>query len=170
MFRFDPDTYNNDLALLRLNQSVEWSENIRPICLPESVEETYQGIAIKETITFHLTSIVTQGDTGWVTGWGRLYAGGPFPPVMKELDLPIIANADCEKEFLAAGYRERISESMMCAGWSDGRKDTCDGDSGGRGQYQVGHLEEKKLVFCYATNHHFSIHNHCIICFQNTHP
>ena len=148
MFRFDPDTYNNDLALLRLNQSVEWSENIRPICLPESVEETYQGITIKETITFHLTSIVTQGDTGWVTGWGRLYAGGPFPPVMKELDLPIIANADCEKEFLAAGYRERISESMMCAGWSDGRKDTCDGDSGGRAGVSIrSNIWKKKSWF-----------------------
>lgn len=110
---FDPVTYDNDLALLRLNESVEWSENIRPICLPESVEETYQG------------------ETGWVTGWGMLFAGGPFPPVMKEIDLPIMTNAACEKEFRAAGYRENIAPTMMCAGYSDGRKDTCEGDSGG---------------------------------------
>ena len=66
---------------MKLNESVEWSENIRPICLPESVEETYQGITIKETITFLLTAIVNQGETGWVTGWGMLFAGAPFPPV-----------------------------------------------------------------------------------------
>ena len=112
---------------MRLNESVEWSENIRPICLPESVEETYQGITIKETITFLLTAIVNQGETGWVTGWGMLFAGGPFPPVMKELDLPIMTNEVCEKEFRAAGYREKIENTMMCAGYSDGRKDTCDG-------------------------------------------
>ena len=115
--------------MLRLNESVEWSENIRPICLPESVEETYQGITIKETITIRLTTIVTQGETGWVTGWGTLFAGGPFPPVMKEIDLPIMSNAACEKEFRAAGYREKIESTMMCAGYSDGRKDTCDGDT-----------------------------------------
>ena len=114
---------------MRLNESVEWSENIRPICLPESVEETYQGITIKETITIRLTTIVTQGETGWVTGWGTLFAGGPFPPVMKEIDLPIMTNAACEKEFQAAGYREKIENTMMCAGYSDGRKDTCDGDT-----------------------------------------
>ena len=113
---------------MRLNESVEWSENIRPICLPESVEETYQGITIKETITILLTAIVNQGETGWVTGWGMLFAGGPFPPVMKELDLPIMTNTACEKEFRAAGYREKIENTMMCAGYSDGRKDTCDGE------------------------------------------
>ena len=56
-----------------------------------------------------------------------LFAGGPFPPVMKELDLPIMSNAACEREFRAAGYRENIANTMMCAGYSDGRKDTCDG-------------------------------------------
>ena len=91
------------------------------------MEETYQGITIKETITFLLTAIVNQGETGWVTGWGMLFAGGPFPPVMKELDLPIMTNTVCEKEFREAGYREKIENTMMCAGYSDGRKDTCDG-------------------------------------------
>ena len=92
------------------------------------MEETYQGITIKETIAILLTAIVNQGETGWVTGWGMLFAGGPFPPVMKEIDLPIMTNAACEKEFQAAGYRENIAPTMMCAGYSDGRKDTCEGD------------------------------------------
>lgn len=31
---FEPDNYNNDIALLRLSQRVEFNELIRPVCLP----------------------------------------------------------------------------------------------------------------------------------------
>lgn len=30
---FDADTYNHDIALLKLRKSVQFSKNIRPICL-----------------------------------------------------------------------------------------------------------------------------------------
>jgi len=110
---FDPISYDNDIALLKLNQSVEWRENIRPICMPISLRKTYQGY------------------TGWVTGWGRIFAGGPFLDVMKEIELPILSNAACEEEFVKSGYYEKIPEHFMCAGYADGRQDTCEGDSGG---------------------------------------
>lgn len=31
---FDPDTYNNDIALLRLRKPIVFSKIIKPICLP----------------------------------------------------------------------------------------------------------------------------------------
>lgn len=31
---FQPDNYNNDIALLRMSQRVEFNELIRPVCLP----------------------------------------------------------------------------------------------------------------------------------------
>lgn len=30
---FDPDSYNHDIALLKLRKPVEFSKNIRPVCL-----------------------------------------------------------------------------------------------------------------------------------------
>lgn len=34
---FDAESYNHDIALLRLRKPVEFSKNIRPVCLPRSV-------------------------------------------------------------------------------------------------------------------------------------
>lgn len=33
---FDTDTYNHDIALLKLRKPVEFTKSIRPICLPSS--------------------------------------------------------------------------------------------------------------------------------------
>ena len=43
-FSYDEISFDNDLALLHLNESVEWRDNVRPICLPDSQDENHQGI------------------------------------------------------------------------------------------------------------------------------
>jgi len=109
---YDPVSFNNDLVLLRLTEPVRFQPNIVPICIPEDDDDN-------------------AGETGWVTGWGRLFQGGPFPPVLKELDLPILTNEECEASYKKAGFWEEIPDIFICAGHKDGRKDTCEGDSGG---------------------------------------
>lgn len=42
---YDPATKNNDIALLKLDRSVEYTQYIRPICLP-SVELKYNETSI----------------------------------------------------------------------------------------------------------------------------
>ena len=54
--KFDPKTFEYDLALLRFYEPVTFSPNVIPICVPDDDE--------------HLV-----GETAWVTGWGRLYEG-----------------------------------------------------------------------------------------------
>ena len=54
--KFDPKTFEYDLALLRFYDPVTFSPNIVPICVPEEDENLV-------------------GETAWVTGWGRLYEG-----------------------------------------------------------------------------------------------
>ena len=51
---------------------------------------------------------------------------GPFAPVLKELDLPILKNTDCEASYKKAGFWEEIPDIFVCAGYKDGRKDTCE--------------------------------------------
>jgi hypothetical protein len=54
--KFDPKTFEYDLALLRFYEPVDYQPNIVPICIPEDDRALV-------------------GDTAWVTGWGRLYEG-----------------------------------------------------------------------------------------------
>lgn len=42
---FQPDNYNNDIALLRLSQQVELNELVRPVCLPPLQHQVETGTA-----------------------------------------------------------------------------------------------------------------------------
>ena len=66
----------NGLIELNLN----FQPNIIPICLPQSDN-----------------SLV--GQTGWVTGWGRLSEYGQISPVLREVHLPIISNSKCMRMY-----------------------------------------------------------------------
>ena len=57
--KFDPKTFEYDLALLRFYEPVEFQPNVVPICIPDDDR-----------------SLV--GETAWVTGWGRLYEGKEY--------------------------------------------------------------------------------------------
>jgi len=105
--------YDNDLALLRLDTPVVYSKYIIPICLP----------------TKDLQII---GKRGYVTGWGRIYDGGPEPSLLNQVDVPILSNSECNNLFKLAALDEHVSEDIwVCAGYREGGKDACDGDSGG---------------------------------------
>ncbi|XP_066250041.1 trypsin-1-like [Euwallacea similis] len=103
---FDTDTYNHDIALLKLRKPVEFSKFIRPICLPSSVDPA--------------------GKHGVVIGWGRTSEGGSLPNIVQEVEVPILTLSQCR----AMKYRaSRITSYMVCAG--KGAMDSCQGDSGG---------------------------------------
>lgn len=105
--------YDNDLALLRLDKPVAYTRYILPICLP----------------TEDLKII---GKRGYVTGWGRIYDGGPEPSFLNEVDVPILSNSECNSLFKLAALDEHVDEEIwVCAGYREGGKDACDGDSGG---------------------------------------
>ncbi|EEZ99214.2 trypsin-1 isoform X1 [Tribolium castaneum] len=103
---FDQESYNHDIALLKLRKPVEFTKNIRPICLPTGKDPA--------------------GKTGTVVGWGRTTEGGMLPNVVQEVQVPILTLSQCR----AMKYRaSRITSYMLCAG--RGAMDSCQGDSGG---------------------------------------
>lgn len=59
-------TYEYDLALVKLDASLEFAPHIAPICLP-----AHDDLLIGENAT--------------VTGWGRLSEGGTLPSVLQEV-------------------------------------------------------------------------------------
>ncbi|RZM85379.1 hypothetical protein C3B51_00120 [Pseudoalteromonas rubra] len=105
----NPITYSNDIAVLTLEAPVE-------------------GIAPIELADSELKRSYVVGENFKVMGWGALYSGGPSPDKLNEVDVPYISNEVCND---AQHYGGRISDSMLCAGFDEGQKDSCQGDSGG---------------------------------------
>ncbi|CAG2057579.1 unnamed protein product [Timema podura] len=101
--KYNDVNFNNDIAILKLDREVEIVGKLRPVCLP----------ALGKSFT---------GYEGLVTGWGVTAQNGPVSQVLNEVRVPIMSNDDCKK----SDYGERrITENMMCAGYPDGKKDSC---------------------------------------------
>ncbi|GJQ69475.1 hypothetical protein Trydic_g6582 [Trypoxylus dichotomus] len=101
-------SFNNDIALLKLSEPLDFSGLVKPVCLP----------TIGRSFTGH---------HGIVTGWGATEATGQVSNVLREVDVPILSNMECRN----TGYGRRITDNMICAGYPQGLKDSCQGDSGG---------------------------------------
>lgn len=97
-----------DIALVVLVRPAELNDNVRPICLPINIE-TSKGYI---------------GSNAFVAGWGKTNFNESVSNVMKEIQIPVVANSECQKI-----YSNIIDYGVLCAG--GGGKDICFGDSGG---------------------------------------
>ncbi|KAG7221468.1 hypothetical protein INR49_002443 [Caranx melampygus] len=107
---YNPDTFDNDICLLRLSSPVTFTDYIQPVCLAA------------EDSTFY------NGTSSWVTGWGALEESGPTSNTLQEVNVPIIGNNQCQCDYSGMFT---ITDNMICAGLREGGKDSCQGDSGG---------------------------------------
>ncbi|XP_012662442.1 plasma kallikrein isoform X1 [Otolemur garnettii] len=99
----------HDIALLKLQAPLNYTEFQKPICLPS------QG---------DVNTIYTNC---WVTGWGFSKEKGEIQNTLQKANIPLVTNEECQKR-----YRDYdITKQMLCAGHKEGGKDTCKGDSGG---------------------------------------
>ncbi|KAF7494464.1 Serine protease nudel [Sarcoptes scabiei] len=106
----------NDIALLKLDRPFRFSRHIRPICLPKQHHQDVSKWSNQLCTTI---------------GWGKLYEHGRiFPDTLQEVKLPIITTNECRKRTLLLPLY-KITENMFCAGFENGGKDACLGDSGG---------------------------------------
>jgi len=103
---YDPQTTDSDIALIEL---VDNASGHIPIPYATG-SDPYDGV--------DATAI----------GWGSTSATGKaYPDTLQQVTLPIVTNATCS----GAYGGDQITDNMMCAGFSDGGKDSCQGDSGG---------------------------------------
>ncbi|KAG7483963.1 hypothetical protein MATL_G00043860 [Megalops atlanticus] len=108
---YDPDTNDFDIALLKLKQPVEFSNNVGPVCLP-TFDQTF-----------------SPGTTCWTSGFGTTEEGAAKgSPDLMEVAVKIIDTSVCNSNMVYGGA---LTQNMMCAGDLSGGKDSCQGDSGG---------------------------------------
>ncbi|XP_061878752.1 serine protease 56 [Entelurus aequoreus] len=111
--KFNPKTFNNDIALVELTYPVVLSDRVTPVCLPYGMEPP-------------------TGSPCLVAGWGSLYEDGPSANVVMEAKVPLLPQTTCKN---ALG-KELVTNTMLCAGYLSGGIDSCQGDSGGPLIYQ----------------------------------
>ncbi|XP_076060017.1 transmembrane protease serine 9-like [Oratosquilla oratoria] len=105
---YNSDTIDNDIALIRLAENAQLNNVVRPACMPDMNNDYSSVDAI-------------------VTGWGRLEEGGETAIVLQEVTVPTMTNQECIKYYKFYP----ITPSMICAGYQEGGKGPCNGDSGG---------------------------------------
>ncbi|KAF3861183.1 hypothetical protein F7725_001438 [Dissostichus mawsoni] len=72
---------------------------------------------------------ISEGSMCRVSGWGYTSpSGGQIPSTLRTVRLPIVSSLTCNS---SQSFNGRITENMLCAGFSIGGKDACQGDSGG---------------------------------------
>ncbi|XP_060550808.1 ovochymase-1 [Pantherophis guttatus] len=103
---------DSDIALLYLKHQVQYGYEVQPICLP------------------HKEDVFEAGTLCVVSGWGKTSEAGSLSNVLQEVELPIIDSITCS-ELLKTLNLPPGQRSMLCAGFPDGGRDACKGDSGG---------------------------------------
>ncbi|XP_075840659.1 coagulation factor XI isoform X1 [Microtus pennsylvanicus] len=98
-----------DIALLKLESSMNYTDSQRPICLPPKGDE---NILYTEC---------------WVTGWGYARLRGEVQNTLQKVKIPLVSNEECQTRY----RNHKITSKMICAGYKEGGKDACKEDSGG---------------------------------------
>jgi len=108
---YNPKTFNNDIAILKLKTPMTFNDKVQQACLPEaSFVPTGKAVA---------------------SGWG-LVSQFPNQPTnnLQWVTKPVVTNDKCVKDPFK-WVAKQITANMICAGDADGGESTCSGDSGG---------------------------------------
>uniref|UniRef100_A0A3Q0SRX2 Peptidase S1 domain-containing protein n=1 Tax=Amphilophus citrinellus TaxID=61819 RepID=A0A3Q0SRX2_AMPCI len=103
---YNPNTSDNDIALLQLSSTVQFTDYIRPVCLAA------QGSTFEHKCPYFQGHHQLNGSDG----------------ILQEVKIPIVSNSQCSKSYSGI---INITSNMICAGLTQGGKDSCQGDGGG---------------------------------------
>jgi len=108
----------NDIAIIKLETPIKFSDTIRPICLADATED------------------IPTGKYCAVSGWGRNDSSNvkASSTLLKQLAVPVQTAQFCKTawgnnpKYQTPNY---VEDQMICAGDTQGKESTCQGDSGG---------------------------------------
>lgn len=111
---YNPTLIKNDIAIMKLEKPTEFTDLIRPICLP--------------TVPSMLNNQF-ENTTPFIAGWGTVEFRGESSNILRQVALKVVPTSTCQSAF--DRFKVTISDTQLCAGYSLGGKDACQGDSGG---------------------------------------
>ncbi|KAI1285806.1 Transmembrane protease serine 6 [Halotydeus destructor] len=105
-----PD-YQNDIALIELDENVQFTDTVWPACLP-TMDSTRNYGQLQ------------------ISGWGKLYSQGPQPRKLMETTVTQRTQQYCSRR-----YGSKYTSKQLCANGVG--RDVCNGDSGGPLMYNA---------------------------------
>ncbi|XP_049530778.1 CLIP domain-containing serine protease B9-like [Anopheles darlingi] len=108
--QYDEPSHSNDIALVRLDKTIVFSDFVQPVCLPLS--------DFRPSRT---------DDVNFVTGFGRTLKG-KRSAIKQKLGIKVYDHDRCREKY--ATQKAVITTNQICAG-GEFAKDSCHGDSGG---------------------------------------
>ncbi|KAL4090274.1 hypothetical protein QTP88_025147 [Uroleucon formosanum] len=115
---YDSKKIINNLAILVLKNSVTFNELIQPICLP---------------LLLDMNKVEKSKNIPFVVGWGSINTAPQknekISKSLMEVRIPISNITECKQTY--SNYKSVIDDRVLCAGYPEGGKDSCRGDSGG---------------------------------------
>lgn len=111
----------NDIAVLSLATPLNMTEAVEAVCLPA------------KEMRKSADSMIT------VSGWGTTREGGSPSQNLLAVDVPVVTDNQCNEMYsrpafglasllpfgIGSGGKSNIKESMLCAGYKEGDKDSC---------------------------------------------
>jgi secreted trypsin-like serine protease len=102
----------NDIAFLRLDEPLEFNDNVKPIQVAAPGDEP------------------SRGDRACTaSGWGNEDIGQPTSRYLQFVNINYIEDSDCVSQW--SGAANVFPEQNVCAGTDAGGESVCQGDSGG---------------------------------------
>ncbi|CAF2563150.1 unnamed protein product [Rotaria sp. Silwood2] len=118
---FNPNTYKNDIALIRLDRSVIQSDTIQMLCLPRFTSYIYPRVN---------TTVIA-------IGWGHtidplIDSNSQISTQLQQTFLPILPIIKYNNNNTNLCFNQEIDSpnQQFCAGYENGLSDTCQADSG----------------------------------------
>ncbi|CAI9554819.1 unnamed protein product [Staurois parvus] len=109
--KFVRATYDFDIAVVKLKEAINYTDNVIPACLPDP--DFADEVLMNER-------------QAMVSGFGRLFERGVQATKLQMLNVPYVDRQTCKES-----SKFKITENMFCAGYDKEVKDACQGDSGG---------------------------------------
>ena len=126
--------YDNDIALVELDEPVKYTRYIKPICLQSlsKVQSMFMDRQAGRVV-------------GKVVGCGRIHEKiGQTPTYIRDVYVPYVDRRVCSNAKIGMG---NFTDTMFCAGYSRAYMgDACSGDSGGSLTMSVRDQQPRYLV------------------------
>lgn len=103
-------TFQNDIALLFWDTPLSYYSTVQPVFLP------------------HPKYVIPYGKLALTSGWGIMIENGKkvLAERIQDLAIPLVNNTVCNR-----AHHGRVTPGMICAGYPEGGRSPCTGDTGG---------------------------------------